>query len=154
MSIIDKILESIPSETKRLAQKQGDISVRVNELINGQMTQRELAKKLGVSESRLSKILSGQANLTLKTITKLESVLGEEIITVPSYNEKEKIKAGDFFETIYIYGSHDLKFRKYPEAPNEFHDQVAVLFEVEYKGWELFKAIEYPQKQLPHKEVA
>ncbi|NTW82582.1 MAG: helix-turn-helix transcriptional regulator [Chlorobiaceae bacterium] len=45
------------------------------------MTQRELAEKIGKKESYISRILSGYANTTLKTISELEEALGEDIIS-------------------------------------------------------------------------
>ena len=117
-------MKSIPEETKRLAQKQGDISVRINELIKGKMTQRELAKKLEVSESRLSKILSGQANLTLKTIVKLESVLGEDIIMVPFQHEREKVSVVEAHATSTVWIHGIVTFEKMSEYT----------LESEYKG--------------------
>lgn len=51
--------------------------MRVNE-----MTQRELADKLGVSPVYVVKLLKGGENLTLETICKLQNVLGESLINV------------------------------------------------------------------------
>lgn len=39
------------------------------------LSQKDLAKKLGVSPQQVSKILKGKENLTLETIDKLEKVL-------------------------------------------------------------------------------
>ena len=40
------------------------------------MTQKELAKKIGVSPQQVNKIVKGRENLMLETITKLEQALG------------------------------------------------------------------------------
>lgn len=45
--------------------------------------QTYLAKKLGKKESQISKWLTGTHNFTLKTISKIEDVLGESIIICP-----------------------------------------------------------------------
>jgi transcriptional regulator with XRE-family HTH domain len=119
MSIVSEILKDIPEETKRLAQKQGDISVRIIELIKGKMTQRELAKELRVSESRLSKILSGQANLTLKTIIKLEAVLGDDIIRVPIYSGEEEVGVVEAHATATVWVHGMVTFERMSEYPHE-----------------------------------
>lgn len=46
-------------------------------------SQSDLAEKLGKKNSEISKWLSGTHNLTLKSITKLETMLGKDIITTP-----------------------------------------------------------------------
>ncbi len=43
-------------------------------------TQKELAQKLGMKPSQLSLILSGNTNLTLKTIRRFEHVFGEHFL--------------------------------------------------------------------------
>lgn len=53
------------------------------------MPQNELAKRIGVKESYLSRIFSRQSNLTLKTIRKLAEALDMEIIVEP---KKSKLK--------------------------------------------------------------
>ncbi len=47
-----------------------------------QLTQRELAKKLGVSAVYINKLLKGSENLTLETISKIQKALGQQIITI------------------------------------------------------------------------
>ncbi|MBK8969134.1 MAG: helix-turn-helix transcriptional regulator [Lewinellaceae bacterium] len=46
------------------------------------MKRRDLAAALGKSESEVSKWLAGAHNFTLKSIAKLEAVLGEDILVV------------------------------------------------------------------------
>ncbi len=48
------------------------------------MQQKELAEQLGVSPQQVSKIVKGKENLTLETISKLESVLEINLIEVNS----------------------------------------------------------------------
>lgn len=43
-----------------------------------------------MKESQLSKILAGNANLTLKTITRLEVALHEEIVVIPESKKDAK----------------------------------------------------------------
>ncbi len=49
------------------------------------MTQTELAGVLGVSPQQISKIVKGQENLTLETVSRLESALGVVLFQVPEY---------------------------------------------------------------------
>ena len=44
------------------------------------LSQKELAERMGVSPQQVSKIVKGQENLTLETISKIEMVLGITII--------------------------------------------------------------------------
>lgn len=52
-------------------------------------SQTDLAKKLGKSNAEISKWLSGTHNLTLKSITKLETIFNEDIILTPQKAEKK-----------------------------------------------------------------
>ncbi len=46
------------------------------------ISQSELARRMGVTPAQVTKILSGQENLGLKTIAKVESALGKSLFTV------------------------------------------------------------------------
>ena len=46
------------------------------------MEQKDLAKALGKNESEISKWLSGSHNFTLKTIARIEDVLGDKLLEV------------------------------------------------------------------------
>ena len=60
--------------------------MRVNE-----MTQRELADKMGVSSVYVGKLLKGGENLTLETISKIETVVGKKLIKVVKSYERPNI---------------------------------------------------------------
>lgn len=49
------------------------------------ISQVELAARMEVSPSQVTKILSGKENLGLKTIDKIENALGVSLISVPNY---------------------------------------------------------------------
>ncbi|MDP1728677.1 MAG: helix-turn-helix transcriptional regulator [archaeon] len=51
------------------------------------VNQAALAEKLGKRPQQISKILKGQQNLTLKTISILSDVLGVELISFPPYKD-------------------------------------------------------------------
>lgn len=58
--------------------------IRTQKAKNG-MTQRKLADEMGVSPQYINKVLKGKENLTLETISKIESVLGITLIEIPSF---------------------------------------------------------------------
>lgn len=71
-----------------------DIVDRIHEiLVKQRKEQKDLAQLLDKSESEISKWMSGTHNFTLKTISKIEAVLGESIIrtTVEKLQDKPKV---------------------------------------------------------------
>jgi transcriptional regulator with XRE-family HTH domain len=82
--IADRIMATTPEETKRFVRKYGDIVVRVHQILREKgITQKMLADKMGKTPSEISKWLSGEHNFTLRSITKLETELNEELIYIP-----------------------------------------------------------------------
>jgi ribosome-binding protein aMBF1 (putative translation factor) len=80
---IDNLLKSIPEQTKRSARISLDIASQINSILKRKnITQRELALRLNKKESEISKWLSGNHNFTIKTLASIETILGEEIISV------------------------------------------------------------------------
>lgn len=88
--------------------------------------QKDLAREMGKKESEMSRWLSGMHNLTLKSISKLETVLGETIILTPQ-------QAREAYErTKYIYMKAEVvrpnAFRTaevdYPETVKNLPDQL------------------------------
>ena len=72
--------------------KSVDVALCVLDVLDKKkMSQSELAEKLKVSRQQVSKILKGQENLTLETITKLESVLGMELVEVSNPTKVPRI---------------------------------------------------------------
>jgi ribosome-binding protein aMBF1 (putative translation factor) len=61
--------------------KSATIAVRVLDTLKAQnISQKELAERMNVSPQQISKIVKGQENLTLETISNLEIALGIQII--------------------------------------------------------------------------
>lgn len=82
-TLFRQTLEEIPAETHIFIRKYTDILDRIQAILQRKgMKQRDLALALGKSESEVSKWLAGEHNFTLRSIAKLEAVLGEEILTV------------------------------------------------------------------------
>lgn len=94
----NKIMDSIRFNTPAEVNKQVDLCVaianRVYDLMGEKgMKQRDLARLLGKSETEVSRWLSGTHNLTIATIAKIGTALGDDIITTTHssrpYNLKE-----------------------------------------------------------------
>ena len=70
------------------------------------MSQKLLAEKLDVSPQQVSKILKGTENLTLQTITQIETVLGIKLIYLLSISHTENLviptkkTKTDYFKTV------------------------------------------------------
>lgn len=47
------------------------------------LKQKDLAERMGVTPQYISKILKGKENLSLQTISKLEEVLGIQLLIIP-----------------------------------------------------------------------
>ena len=82
--IMDEIRSTITPEMKLQMEMSLAIANRIYEILEAKcMTQKELAQKLGKTETEVSRWLSGTHNLTLSTICKISAALGEEIVIVP-----------------------------------------------------------------------
>ena len=106
-NVVEKIRSKIKLENRIFVQKNLEISARISELLKANdWTQKDLAVRLGKSESEVSKLLSGLHNLTLKTIAKLETQLGSDLITTPKKCKMENIKLHEAIADIsYIAGN-------------------------------------------------
>ncbi|MDX9727216.1 MAG: helix-turn-helix transcriptional regulator [Bacteroidales bacterium] len=82
--IVERLKAKILPENRIFVRKNLEISEQVASLLQEKnWSQKDLAIRLGKSESEVSKLLSGLHNLTLKSISKLEAELGSEIIVTP-----------------------------------------------------------------------
>lgn len=80
---------------KRFIKKQMDIAAQIYELIQQKgWTQGELAEKAGISEQRLSMLLSGHANPTLETLVKIENAFDRDVIVAPKFFKKSLYRNG------------------------------------------------------------
>lgn len=81
-TLSDLLAQAQPrEEEKRFVDKSMQLSGLIYEAMQRQgLTQRALAEQLGKKESEVSKWLNGLHNFTLKTLTKLETVLGEDLV--------------------------------------------------------------------------
>jgi transcriptional regulator with XRE-family HTH domain len=73
------------------------------------MDQKELAKALGKNESEISKWMSGSHNFTLKTVARIEEILGDkllEVVNEESLGNEEKINVY-FINSEQVYSPRD-----------------------------------------------
>lgn len=83
-TVYDRIRNRTKPETRRYVQKNLMVVAEISRLMKEKgWTQKDLAKKMGKTESEISKWLSGLHNLTLKSIAKLEVVLEVALLEVP-----------------------------------------------------------------------
>lgn len=82
--IARKVLSETPAETRQFVRRHGELVVRIAEILQERgWSQKDLAEKMGKKPSEISKWLSGEHNLTLRSLAKLEIELGEDLIQIP-----------------------------------------------------------------------
>jgi len=83
-------ISDVPREYDLFVSKSIEISDKIQKILKkNQLTQKQLSVKLEKKESEISKWVAGSHNFTLKTITKIESILNEELIKIaPSKDNK------------------------------------------------------------------
>jgi transcriptional regulator with XRE-family HTH domain len=89
---MSKLFDSIKvrDEISRFVDNSVEVVDQIHAILQRQgKTQRDLAKLLDKNESEVSKWLTGMHNFTLKSISKIEAVLGEKIITTPLTSQQE-----------------------------------------------------------------
>lgn len=81
--IMDEIRSSISPEMKLQMEMSVAIANRIYEILeNRGMSQKDLAKRLGKTETEVSRWLSGTHNLTLATICKISTALDADVVKV------------------------------------------------------------------------
>lgn len=98
---------NVPSWRRHFVEKyQTDLIIRINRVLEEKgWSQQDLRKGLeekGIdwSKARVSQVLSGDKNLTLETISKIEDALGEDILEVPLSEDKEQKRHSRLFDLI------------------------------------------------------
>lgn len=94
--LLEKLRREMPEDIKREVDLSFEISDRINEILKQQnLTQRDLALKLGKSETEISKWMRGTHNFTIRTIARIETALGEPILGLSQ--QKKNVQAQFFF---------------------------------------------------------
>lgn len=80
---MDGIREQMSPEMKKRMELSISIANRIYDILERKgMSQKDLARKLGKTETEVSRWLSGMHNLTIGTIAKISIALGEEVIVI------------------------------------------------------------------------
>lgn len=83
-NLYQQALLDVPDDVKREVALSYAVADRIYDLMKkAGMKQKELAKRIGKSESEISVWLSGSHNFTLRTLSKVSSVFGMDIVSVP-----------------------------------------------------------------------
>lgn len=91
-----KIAEKVTPDIEYFTTNSLDIIDQVHFLLEQKgMTQKDLAEKMGKTESEISKLLSPAYSMTLLTISKIEAALGSDIIKTPLRFAQEQEKDFD-----------------------------------------------------------
>ncbi|MHB1688443.1 MAG: helix-turn-helix domain-containing protein [Ignavibacteriaceae bacterium] len=125
-----EFLQSIRVRVKSFVRISTDIATQINYFLNKKnLTQRDLAERLGKKESEISKWLSGNHNFTIKTIANIEEAIGEEIIIVPLFAKKEIkfIPVQSYSEQFDSFVHENLKLKP-PMENIEFDNNSQLLF--------------------------
>lgn len=87
---LEKRRSEVSEDVKAFVDKSFQIVDQINIYLHQQgLTQKDFAKMLGKEESEISKWMSGVHNFTLKTLAKIEGVLGQPVIGCPKDVNKE-----------------------------------------------------------------
>lgn len=82
-SVLQQALADIPDDVRREVNLSYAIADRIADLLKQQgMTQKTFARKMGKTEPEVSAWLTGRHNFTLRTIARISSVLGTDIVNV------------------------------------------------------------------------
>lgn len=95
-NILDTWLETNKNpEIDKLVERNLAIAVKVQSILDNRgIKQKKFAEMLGKKPSEVSKWLTGLHNLTLKSITKMEVALGEDLINIEPITEYKYVYLG------------------------------------------------------------
>jgi DNA-binding Xre family transcriptional regulator len=78
-----QIVDETPAELKTQLRFSDSIAEKLDNLLKERgMSQRDLAKNTGKTEAEVSRWLGGTHNFTLRTLAKISTALGEDLIRV------------------------------------------------------------------------
>lgn len=85
--IMDEIRQTISPDMKIQMELSVAIANRIYSILEQRgLSQKDFARLMGKTETEVSRWLSGTHNLTISTISKITSVLGEDIIVPAAYS--------------------------------------------------------------------
>ena len=81
--LFDELYSIIPEDSRRMSSYTFAIAARITEILERKgWNKTDFAKAMSKTNAEISKWMSGQHNLTLSTIAKIEVTLGEDILSV------------------------------------------------------------------------
>ncbi len=79
-------------ENRRWLRMSQDIAIFIKFwLRKNDMSQKQLAEKMGVTPTYIGKLLKGNENLTLETISRLQEAINEDIMSIECYPQINNI---------------------------------------------------------------
>ncbi len=82
-SMFQKELAKIPAEMKKQVDMSWVIADKIDSLLKARgLSQKEFAHLMGKTEPEVSRWVGGTHNFTLRTLAKISTVLGEDVIKV------------------------------------------------------------------------
>ena len=96
--LMDEIRETMSPEMKKQMELSVSIANRIYEILEAKgLSQKDFARMMGKTETEVSRWLSGTHNMTMATIAKISTVLGEDIIApvrhIPAPRRRRNIAA-------------------------------------------------------------
>ena len=94
--LLEEIRQNMTPELKRQMEMSVKIANRIYEIMEEKgLSQKDLARLLGKTETEVSRWLSGTHNMTMATITKISVALDADIIQVTSKVKRKKERVMD-----------------------------------------------------------
>ena len=89
---LDEIRQTMTPEMKRQMEMSVKIANRIYEIMEEKgLSQKDLARLLGKTETEVSRWLSGTHNMTMATIAKISEALDTDIIRVTSKRRRKEV---------------------------------------------------------------
>ncbi|MBB6130481.1 helix-turn-helix domain-containing protein [Mucilaginibacter lappiensis] len=122
--LMEQLRAQLSSDDKEQMNESFAFADRIHFLLKKHnITQRQLAEKLGKKESEISKWLSGGHNFTIQTLIKISLAIGERIYNLPGINHQESAESQinielrssvirEFHPSMLI-GSHTLQYKPF-----------------------------------------
>lgn len=86
-----ELLAQVPADIRNFNTLTMGLAAYIDDILKyRRLSRKDLAKKLGKSESEISKWMNGDHNFTLSTISKIEAALDTQLVTIPVYREDQK----------------------------------------------------------------
>lgn len=83
MKLFHQIVDETPQELKTQLRYSDSIAEKLDRILKERgVSQREFAKNVGKTEAEVSRWLGGTHNFTLRTLAKISTVLGVDMISV------------------------------------------------------------------------